>query len=1717
MKKFAFTIFIFCAIASQCVAGDYRQQQRLSGGAIQVTVMNRAECEAYDQLRESGDPDRVAAPKDRGFVLKGPYALITLSAGRNSANPTNGVATVEAIVRYEYELNGMIRSGEEEIELSVSIGPAGFKDISYVKIDQALSAEVEITAVTGVSLFPDITLTAACEGAIYRLLAPGEVVEGLNYTSPPRRGDGSLADGNLYVSWTDLPAAESYELEWTYISDQGAAPGQTLSKENIRLRDGIFRRNSSRVAIAHPAYFIPLVYEKGLIVFRVRPVGKNIVDGELTDIKGEWTIQERQNTLKDVSNNYIYAFDGLENKLNWQSSISFAEEGKNKAVVSYHDGSLRNRQAVTRINTDERAIVGETYYDHNGRPVIQVLPVPARGDEETGFNFRPHFNLPEGSSVMRKSVFDPALSGSSCLPLAPQFSTTTGSSFYYSGANTFGTSGNTGQNILNKNYIPDAGGYPYTQTRYVGDNTGRIAAQSGVGQTHMLGSGHDTRYFYGVPLQAEISRLFGTQVGMGGFYKKNSVIDPNGQMSVSYLDLSGKVIATALAGGNATNLDNLPGNNERAISSNLITSASNLPDSDGRGKTMIYPLTVTTSVDYSFDYTLSAGVYAVSCTGSNEATIELKMAGVLDASLTLYDECSVPVFSESVSLDDDFGPEVTGGSKNINKVVPAQDLPAGQYRLVKSVRINQEKLDDYLEEYFSNDTYVCVLADEDFLAAAYDSVDFSGCDLTCSDCHDRIDELIAKMPVAPSAKDQALLRERCDEICLENSTCISGLYNMLATVSPDGQYGQVRPSNPALDNATSLNTESQPENLNMDGKDFAVGTDDSGDPSLSMDNSVVPERFPLSIFNDDNTLVVNRFLRTGGNGFFRASWRRPIIVSVSGASDPTNKNQVIFSRDLTAATYAEGDYYNENGELAYAYVQVDGDNYLPRVVPGAEVIPAESVTEPMLYKVRLKYLADVRDFLKHWQAHFANYLVPYHPEFAYYVECTGRAAINAYEEKMIDMNELAADDSVRLQFLRKEMDGGVMYLLPDVLAKDPIFTDTKIPADLRGDLAAKVTNYRVIYDEQGVPVTPRAYYSLAQYSTIVAGCPNPFMAACRKPDCESGRYLETDDDAWMAFKSLYLTERQRILREASTREAIEGRYYNGCIGNTTFNGSAEQRRMKTMYKNPPSFVDMKNARELVCDVQNITPQYGRQWFSYCWYTHPVNYGRRDLILRQFHSIPAFDPEQTCQALRAPDYSKKIRAFYPPLPGATYADGVEPSNATCYEIVEDNNGKAAFYPTACNMGLAEQGVLIENAATVRSYSACGNCPRVTQIKELLDDLIEAESLEGEVERFNCHTSPTQFGLGKELRADINQNIINSALFSWDGNYSTGTGKLDGLITSEPQTGNNKLRLELDFSGSGIPAMASAVDASKLFKLARVASITTDHLSPAGFILKMYINLSRSIPAQYAVINSLLPLESERYNPSRNQAVYRYEFDVPGKLYVIDEEETSVKADLSSCDLPALCGLSRYPREALFFLNTLAYEDTSTGEEEEEADPLKTRDLVRDSAPLPVEDSDIYEESVRGLLHLKETDAEGNYLNRIAPLGIEWSSAVSGSVLSGSLSYEESSVSRRLDIKVTPYDEYDWKDSEFSYTLDFDDIQYFTNLLPYGGPDCATGICTSSKFYADAVIRGEVDDDTNALIFYRVVIELKTYTGGVADSVQPVASHCEKTVVPGNNEE
>src|SRR5262249_31493930 len=138
-----------------------------------------------------------------------------------------------------------------------------------------------------------------------------------------------------------------------------------------------------------------------------------------------------------------------------------------------------------------------------------------------------------------------------CASSPPPMDSTAGASRYYSSENDLAASGN-------HQYIPRAHGFPFTETRYSPDNTGRVTAQSGVGLASMNYDAAQTstyyqmrnqsRYYYGVPHQQELDALFGTEAGDASHYQKNMVRDANGQYSVSYVDMHGRTVATALAG-----------------------------------------------------------------------------------------------------------------------------------------------------------------------------------------------------------------------------------------------------------------------------------------------------------------------------------------------------------------------------------------------------------------------------------------------------------------------------------------------------------------------------------------------------------------------------------------------------------------------------------------------------------------------------------------------------------------------------------------------------------------------------------------------------------------------------------------------------------------------------------------------------------------------------------------------------------------------------------------------------------------------------------------------------------------------------------------------------------------------------------------------------------------------------------------------------------------
>jgi RHS repeat-associated protein len=506
----------------------------------------------------------------------------------------------------------------------------------------------------------------------------------------PAFGGISTTADELTVSWDLAEAAgyNQYQLEWTWLENELAYnydnPNSTLNT------DLLFRNNATRIDLPYnkTIYSIPLLYDGiGKLYYRVRAVNMNST-GSRAD--GPWTAVQS------------YAFNGHSDSLNWQVRTSFAEEGKRKTVVQYYDGSLRSRQTVTKDNVSNTTVTAETFYDGQGRAAIQILPVPSIN---TIIGYTKNLNLfnQQASGDDPAKYFDlVAISAPNTPP--PALDTISGAARYYSAANDEKEEG------ANKN-IPDAEGYPYALTRYTPDASGRILSQSGVGVTMRMGGGHETKYYYGTPAQEELDGLFGTEVGYNVHYSKNMVQDANGQMSVSYVDMHGRTIATALAGEPPANLSPIlsethyPGQSGTPMTRDLLDQGSNIAKGNviESFNTILVPVRTT----YQFRYKLDpASLQLPQC---NSAT-SLSYDCMYDLEFSITDESgdTPPIVKKFSNIDpnaDDlaatpaklFKEEGTGAESNI--ITFSQVLEPGSYAIRKSLTLSEASLERYKAQY----------------------------------------------------------------------------------------------------------------------------------------------------------------------------------------------------------------------------------------------------------------------------------------------------------------------------------------------------------------------------------------------------------------------------------------------------------------------------------------------------------------------------------------------------------------------------------------------------------------------------------------------------------------------------------------------------------------------------------------------------------------------------------------------------------------------------------------------------------------------------------------------------------------------------------------------------------------------------------------------------------------------------------------------------------
>lgn len=367
-----------------------------------------------------------------------------------------------------------------------------------------------------------------------------------------------------FITWTSVTNAVEYDLEWVYIDNEiRDANGNSLNSLTSTTYNAFQLAEPVRVTTKLTKFPIPEEYPNGKLYFRVRAVAR------ITDNVNQDYTQPQYFPWSDYVSGYPVLIvtvnfndknpylTAKKNNLNWQWECTYAEDAKFKRVMAYYDGHNRSRQMLTHLSTDGLTAIGETLYDHEGRAAVQMLPYPEKCSELSyRKDIRRNFST---TATFGKDDFEPTAGNK-------QVSTFRGSSNYYSSQNPFMAGDNP---LSNLDAIPDAGNYPYTRNVFMNDNTGRLLASSGVGPTHAIGSGHETKYLYGNATSTELHRLFGRNVGIASHYKKNAVVDANGQLSVSYVDQENRSIATALAGTPPSNLLAIPSYQPETLTVNM--------------------------------------------------------------------------------------------------------------------------------------------------------------------------------------------------------------------------------------------------------------------------------------------------------------------------------------------------------------------------------------------------------------------------------------------------------------------------------------------------------------------------------------------------------------------------------------------------------------------------------------------------------------------------------------------------------------------------------------------------------------------------------------------------------------------------------------------------------------------------------------------------------------------------------------------------------------------------------------------------------------------------------------------------------------------------------------------------------------------------------------------------------------------------------------------
>ena len=568
-----------------------------------------------------------------------------------------------------------------------------------------------------------------------------------------------VVNNQLNITWQAVAGAVEYDVEWAYIdvlSDAGSAiknnsswfDGSQLLNIPATSEAPWMLHNNSRVTVKGTSYAVDLPYPEGFVLVRVRSVSY-----DASQLRQTTPWQYTDVSTGHTAGAYILAHQP---NLNWQYTVTFSEEGRRKEIISYFDASLRSRQTVTIRNNDNDhtsvrniAVVSETIYDNMGRPTMNILPAPVNS---TILQYYPALNK-NGAGVAYSRDDIGSLGANpdgSCNITAAAMLTTSGASQYYSASNPFLADPT---NYFFAKYIPNAGGKPFSLTEYTADNTNRIRRQGGVGDSLQIGA-HDTRYFYGKPSgPRDLERLFGREIGDFSHYEKNLVVDPNGQISVKYLDANGRTVAAALAGEVPPGMDALPSANGAGAKTNfnqvLVQPTDFSVDAGGLYKSASTTFSAPFIGSYTLHYNLSPA-QAVPPSPHNSTTFCSNC--YYDITIDVKDNCGNLVAHDYPATPPFPGSDITCHSNTPpytgNLVIPINNI--GEYTVIYKLKLSETEINFQTEYYINNNTSLRTI--QNYFEDLLPTVDLTGCYDECSTCIARLGTLADF-----TAKMQALL------------------------------------------------------------------------------------------------------------------------------------------------------------------------------------------------------------------------------------------------------------------------------------------------------------------------------------------------------------------------------------------------------------------------------------------------------------------------------------------------------------------------------------------------------------------------------------------------------------------------------------------------------------------------------------------------------------------------------------------------------------------------------------------------------------------------------------------------------------------------------------------------------------------------------------------------------------------------------------------------